>query len=50
MNGAYRDEEAIVKSLDADKFSVCVEIVGGAYRGKVVNVDYEDACKFAVED
>ena len=50
MNGAYRDEVAVVKSLDVDNFCVLGEIIEGPYRGKPVRVEYEDACKMAAEE
>jgi len=45
VNGAYRDAEAVVKSIDVDNFCVKLEITQGPYRGQTVQVDYEDACK-----
>lgn len=45
VNGAYRDAEAVVKSIDVDNFCVKLEITQGSYRGNIVQVDYEDACK-----
>ena len=45
VNGAYRDAEATVRSIDVDNFCVKVDITNGNYRGQTVKVDYEDVCK-----
>lgn len=46
LNGAYRNELAILKSIESSKFSVTVEIDKGPLRGRVVSaIPYEDLSK-----
>lgn len=46
VNGVYRGERAILRTLNTAKFSVTVEIASGAKRGKIVDsVPYEHISK-----
>ncbi|XP_018326794.1 DNA/RNA-binding protein KIN17 [Agrilus planipennis] len=50
VNGAYRDENAILKDIHEDRFCVDIEIASGVLKGrKVTNVQYEDVCKLYVD-
>lgn len=46
LNGAYRDNVAILKSIETSKFSCTLEIEKGNYKGRIINgVPYEDLSK-----
>jgi DNA/RNA-binding protein KIN17 len=46
VNGAYRDYNARLLSIDARKFSARVQIEGGKYDGREISaIEYEDICK-----
>jgi DNA/RNA-binding protein KIN17 len=46
VNGAYRGDRGILRTINTAKFSVTIEIASGSKRGKIVDgVAYEDICK-----
>jgi len=48
LNGEYRGETAVMKSVDVDRFCAEVEISGGAYSGRrISDIKYEDISKKA---
>jgi len=47
VNGAYRDEEAVLESVDIDNFKASVRILKGYFNDRVVDVPYEDFSKLA---
>lgn len=46
LNGAYRDQTAVLKSLQTDDFSATLEIEKGSFQGRIVTgIPYEDFSK-----
>eukprot|EP00898_Chlorokybus_atmophyticus_P008443 jgi/Chlat1/85/Chrsp1S03079 len=50
VNGAYRGSQAKLLGVDMEKFTARVQIVKGAYDGRVITaIEYEDICKLAAQ-
>jgi DNA/RNA-binding protein KIN17 len=47
VNGAYRGEQALLVSVNTDRFTANVKLESGSHLGTIIEVPYEDISKIS---